>query len=376
MSGADGIGGYNQINTQTQMDNGYAINGQGRQEGKIDGMSIEMEDPLSALMDNAEELTFARDNSKRTKLADRKMKNENSLYLLKQVAMFAEIVNKVQNADYDARRRIVSNAKNYNGDVKKMLSDMRKLGGNRVHDYVALQIAISEEKNKNVKEFLQQASDELFNSNKSDILSTLNVINVEPNDSSLGSSLELSEKYCELTNNCGNDSLKMLDYISEKFGSNRIDDGVEYMLKALAADLNSPITSQESVLLEDIGSSLSMVRTLNSAKNICNKFTSRLSSQHGVTNQINTGKIISGLLNLSKQRIISSTDIRNLYSEIAPQRPDTEVLMAQDFLGICRELGSEFFDNDESRSRIIEAAIGLVDDKVNAEDVWLENGGE
>lgn len=374
MSGADGIKGFSQIDTQTQINNSQ-INNQRNQEGKIDGMSVELEDPLSALMDNAEELTFARDNSKRTKLADRKMKDGNSLYLIKQVAMFAELVNKVQNADYDARRRIATNAKNYNGDVKKLLSDMRKLGGSRVHDYVALQVAISEESNKSVKEFLQNAADELFQNNKSDILATLNVINSKPEDTILGSTLELSEKYSELTNNCGNDSLKMLDYIAEKFGADRVDDGVEYMLKALAADINSPITSQEPVLLEDIGTSLSMVRTLNSAKNICNKFIGRLSSQHGITTPINVGKVITGLLNLSKQRIISGADIRNLYSEISQQNPEKEVLLAQDFLSVCRELGTEFFDDDESRNRIIDATKGLVDDTISAEDAWLENGG-
>jgi len=43
-------------------------------EGKIDGMDVKLEDPLSAIEDSAEELTFARDNSKKMKLADRKQK--------------------------------------------------------------------------------------------------------------------------------------------------------------------------------------------------------------------------------------------------------------------------------------------------------------
>lgn len=366
---------FNTIDTSSNIENLSTYTNQTSNQGKIDGMSIEIEDPLSSFLDNAEELTFSHDNSKKTKLADRKQKNAADLHLVKQAAFLSEILLKVQNSEFEAKKRILSRAELYKGNPKKLLSDLRNLGGSKTQDYAILQSTATKEKDPLIKEILNQAAESLFQENKSEIVSTLNALNATKEDSDLEERYNLCESYSELSNTCGTNSLKMMEYLASKFGENRIDEGVDFMLNALAADLNSPITSQEPVLLEDIGTTLSTVRMINSAKNICNQFVSRLSAQHGINTSLNLSKMISGLLNLSKQKFISSSDIRNLYSEVAPQRPDTEVLLAQDFLKMCRDLGSEFFDDESSRLRVVDAVINLVDDKIAAEDSWLENGG-
>ena len=167
-----------------------------------------------------------------------------------------------------------------------------------------------------------------------------------------------------------------LTEIQQKFGEDRIDDGIEFMLKSLGADMASPMSSAEPAVLELVGSKLSVARSLNSGKSILGGFVSRLGSAHGLKTVMSPANLLKDVLNISKQRFITPASIRALYSAVPKQRPDTEVLLAQDLLGACRNLSSEIFDSDESRLRVIDALEQLVDGLVDEEDKWLEAGAE
>jgi type III secretion protein W len=147
------------------------------------------------------------------------------------------------------------------------------------------------------------------------------------------------------------------------------------MLKSLGADISSPLSSQEPVVLEFVGRNLSVVRSLNSATQVMSRFTSRLGDTHGIKTEVSPAKVLTGLLNLSRQRYINPQSIRDLYGDVAKQNPEVEVLLAQDLLNSVRNLSTDLFDKDDARLRIVQSMEQLIDGLVDAEDAWLENGG-
>ncbi len=331
------------------------------------------QDPIAAVQDAAEEVTFGHDNSKKVKLADRHQKSKASALLIERALAYAAIVAKFYNADVEAKRHLVDDARDSKDrDAKKLLAKFKHLGGKPASNYAFLIQAGQTEKDPAIKQLLKETSDLLFKESSKEIIATFNSQEVA-NKSELADPVYLSESYGEIANN-GDDPQEMLSYIESKFGADRVDDGVEFMLKSLGADISSPITSSEPEAFEMLGKNLSIVRSLNSGKAVLNRFVARLVSAHGINVKMSPIKLLTGLLNLSKQRFITADSIRDLYQDVVKQQPDKEVLMAQDLLTCCRNLSSELFSNEDARLRIIQSVEQLVDNLVDAEDEWLEAG--
>jgi type III secretion protein W len=368
----------NSIDSMQQLNGQMGLNGDAanlRTQGQINGMSFQLDqDPVAAVQDAAEEATFGVDNSKKQKLAARRQKQNVSVLTVEKAMAFAELVAKFHNADFEARKRITDNYRSSRvRDHHRLLTDLRNLGGQPASNYAHLMKAAQEETNPEFKQFLRESADMLYREKSSEIQAALNAIEVAT-ASDLGDSVKLSESYAEISNNC-NEPEKMIEYIEKQFGPDRVDEGIEFMLKSLGADMSSQVSSNEQVVLEFVGKNLSYARSLNSGKSIVGNFVKRLSSAHGINVNISPAKILTGLLNISKQRFITPASIRDLYSSVSKQKPDTEVLIAQDFLTCCRNLGSELFDSDEVRLRVIQSVEQFVNGLVDAEDEWLEAGG-
>ena len=168
----------------------------------------------------------------------------------------------------------------------------------------------------------------------------------------------------------------MLHYIEKKFGADKVDAGIDFMFEALSADLASVNQSQEQVLLESVGTSLSLARSINGASVILNSFVERFDKiYHLDSGNLNGFSLLERMLKLSEQKFIQTSQVRSLYTEVPKQDPETEVLMAQDLLNKSRELGSEVFFGVENRAHVIDAVQSLVDKLIEKEDEWLEQGG-
>ena len=373
------IDGSNVIDNSQRVTTGPAETGGSqermRTEGRLDGMTVEIEkDPVAAVQEAAEELTFVRDNSRKTKLAERRQKAHVEALMVEKAQAMYDLLVKFHNADFEAKKRVYDDIKRRGvTSSKQLLSSLKELGGHPASNYAFLVKTAQEETDPAQKELLQNAAEELFRESSREILASLNSVEVS-RESDLGDGIYLSEAYSELSGN-GDDPLKMLDFIAGKFGDDRINEGVDFMLKSLGADISSPLSSQEPAVLEFVGRNLSTVRSLNSATQVMSRFTGRIDSAHGVKNTVSPSRVLTGLLNLSRQRYINPASIRDLYSDVAKQNPEVEVLLAQDLLNSCRNLSTDLFDKDESRLRIIQAVEQLIDGLVDAEDAWLENGG-
>ena len=214
----------------------------------------------------------------------------------------------------------------------------------------------------------------LYTDEKSEIDACINTISVAGHND-LSSSFDLCLSYSELSHDCKT-PVEMLHYIEKKFGADKVDAGIDFMFEALSADLASVNQSQEQVLLESVGTSLSLARSINGASVILNGFVERFDKiYHLDSGNLNGFSLLERMLKLSEQKFIQTSQVRSLYTEVSKQDPETEVLMAQDLLNKSRELGSEVFFGVENRAHVIDAVQNLVDKLIEKEDEWLEQGG-
>ena len=344
--------------------------------GQLAGAKVEVaDDPQSALADSAEELSFARDNSKQTKLKDRKQRQA-ALNLQERIEKLKYAYEtQTDNDDHSRRRTFVERFKTEHKDLKAMLKELQQQGGHPASDYAFLLSSADKESDADFAKILRNLAQELYVSSKSEIDACLNSVETA-GSSNLLNTFDLCLSYSELSHQC-NTPEQMLLYLEKRFGSDNVNNGIDFMFDALAADLAAVSQSQEPVVLENVGTSLSMAQALNGASKILDGLVTRFKNEYS----LNTGKmsgfsILEKMLKLCTQKFIQSTQVRGMYSDIKTQDPETEVLLAQDLLNKSRELSTEVFSGVENRGNMIDAIQNLVDKLIEKEDEWLEQGGQ
>lgn len=344
------------------------------QQGSFQGMSVAVaDDPLSALANSAEELTFAKDNSKQTKLSDRKQKLSESR-IKEQLERIKEALKSTVNSDNTAHQNALKTWQSKSKDPKDLLNMLKELGSHPSSSYAFL--AQEEEKSTGeLKELLKDAQDLLFKENKAEILAVANTIGAFSNQE-VAPSLVLSETYADISTKPHNPT-ELLEHLSKKFGQDNLEAGIDAMFKALACDLNSTIPSQEEGILKDVASTLAKTKTLNGSLKLTNNFLDRVQNSLGLkVGDLSGSKILLDLVNLSHSRFIAPLHVQNLYKGVVTSNPEEDVLVAQEFLRMGRELSEDLFDSLEDRNKLLDSTQRLVDELVDKEDEWLEMGGE
>lgn len=342
------------------------------QTGHLSSMSVQItEDPISSVQDSAEELTFARDNSKKTKLSDRKQK-QLSDSIKARIEKFKTIVATLSHSDSTTQKRLYDNWSKSKAKSSQIKQDLEKLGGHPSSNYAYLLNLIDDCEDDSLKEQLQTAANDIYKEQQSQIVAALNAIEVST-QYSLDTPIELSQTYAKVSHEF-KDPLEIIGFIKDKYGVDKLQAGLDFLFKALGADLNSSLKSQDTILLESLGSSLSRAKELNGALRIVQDFVDRLHNVHDInTKNLNSLTILEKLVDSSKKRFVTSIAIRDVYKEIPRQNVEKEVLMAQELMQAVRNLSLDVFPDLEARTRLVEGIQKHIDECVDREDEYLAN---
>ncbi len=367
------------VSTLTDLQTGRAgfDNNASKVTGQLQNMVVEVDDPLADLTDSAEELTFSRDNSRATKLADRKQKSSEALSEenLRRIKKALETVMQSDEAKGNALRAMLQRFKQGDADADVILSALRQSGGHCASWYALLLNAADEEDFPEFKQKLTDAAAKLYAQNKSDIDAVLNSLGAIE-DETFAHPLAISESYAELAAQ-STDPEQILAFIEQKFGKSSIGAGMDAMFKALAADLSAAEPSRDTELLNNLAGYLTKTRILYSSIGQTENLVDRLSSVHSLkTGNLTGADMLHRMLELSKSRFVTTMQVHALYSsDVKPKDPEQAVLVGQEILKLVRTLPIEVFDSLEGRNHLLDGVQKHVDELIDAEDAWLESGG-
>lgn len=339
--------------------------------GTFAGLSVQVnETPPTSLADSAEELTFAKDNSKQTKLADRKQK-QSMLDMTAKLKKLMEVVQAASNSDGLAQKRVLHEWWTQKGSIKSLLQNLENLGGHAASNYGFLLQVAEQETDSALKEQLLAAAQELFNTQKTAIMASLNALSMLDSTSFAGA-LNLSEAYSELVTN-PKESQDILVFLQERYGADNLQEGIDLMFKALSADLMAAQSSREPDVLHDIASKLAQAKTINAALSQFTDFAHKAEQQFGCSDEFEPSSMLTRTLDLAKTRFITPLQINDLYHKgIETKTPEDEVVLGQEFMSLVRHLAVEVFASLEDRNKLLEATQKHVDILIDKEDEWLE----
>lgn len=339
--------------------------------GSFAGFSVVQvnEDPLNSLAEIAEELTFAKDNSKQTKLADRKQKMSSSDVAVK-LKKLMKTVQAANNNDSSAQYRVVKEWFAQKGSIQALLQGLEKLGGRAASNYGFLLQAAEHETSEELKQKLLEAAKDLFEAKKTSIIASINALSMLES-TSFASALDLSETYSELATNT-QESQDILVFLKDRYGTENLKAGIDLMFKALSADLMSAQSSREPVILNDIASKLTQAKNINAALSLFTDFTHKVEQIFACNEEFDSASMLFRTINLAKTRFITPLQINELYHKgVSTKTPEDDVILGQEFMRLVRLLSVDVFASLEDRNKLIEAIQKHVDCLIDKEDEWL-----
>ena len=187
----------------------------------------------------------------------------------------------------------------------------------------------------------------------------------------LGGPLELGETYRRIS--CDfNDALDMFTSIHQQFGAERFEEGIDFLLKALAGDLATVEGGGEKAHLETVGNGLGQVRLINGAYCLNQRLMERWERVHGVRpGRLDPALLLKEVMAIGRENFIPKTRLDELARRAEPPDLEREVLFLQEFMSTVRSYSPQLFDGNEQRMKFIGALQESLDAAIAREDEYL-----
>ncbi len=341
-----------------------------KQVGTLASFKAEsVQNPVSALQDSSEELTFAFDNSKKTKLSDRKQRDKLDS-MKERILELNKILSSVSNEAKDHLDKFFIKWKENKANSKEIQKDIQSLYKDASHQYALLHSLYDNTSDVALKNELKKALDAIYEQNSSHIIASLNSVS-ESSNYSFANPLDLISSYAHVSHDF-NDAFDIINYLQDNYGTEHIKDGLDFLFKSLFNDLNSKVSSKDEIALKTLASSLTRAKEINSALSTVESFIDRVKDVHNInTNNLNSFNLLNKALNLSENKFISTIAIRSLYQEIKEQDIETEVVLSQEFKMMIQDLNLNLFKSIDIRTNFIEAISNHIDALIKKEDEYL-----
>lgn len=341
------------------------------QHGILGGNEVVVQkDEQSKLADAAEEMTFARDNSRKVKLSDRKQSGPAKTQTEKAKSLSQKMKSSTDNKKKS--EKLKSRAQQPDTDEEDLEDEALQLFIEPAEAFAALQEGAENAQSDEERELFKKAAANVLKDHGSRVNALLNALDdSEKAQNATGQdALQNARNYTEIVCNF-TQARQMLDFMTKSYGD-KVEEGLNFMYRALGADLESSNPSHERALLISVGNSLDFARMLNSSLKQVQDLLNRLDKVHGLnTTGAKQTDVLNRLVNFADSKFIAPLEIRNLVSEVKTQDPEQEVLLTQELLKMLRDCPDSLFSGNANRASVMEAAQRLVDEKIALEDEWL-----
>jgi len=159
-----------------------------------------------------------------------------------------------------------------------------------------------------------------------------------------------------------------LTALRARFGGDRMDKGLDFLMTVLGNELSSGGPSVEKSQLKALTGDLAVVRVLGIVHTSCAAVLDRLDKAHGVKSRMESEQLLDAILEVRDNQYAGARDFKSLVQRVGTPDTEREVLFLQDLLERLRDLPDLFYEDHDSRHRLQGA---LLDEAVLREEEEL-----
>jgi type III secretion protein W len=335
-------------------------------KGSLAGLAVKVATSQESLLANAaEELTFCVDNTEELDLKERKEKKAIGSELLERVKLYQELMRREGRQD---KIEELAAALRGAASAKDVLEKAEALFQDPADAYAALSEMAEDD---SVGPFVKEALAELMGTGGEEIKASLAGALAGEDFPDLGPPLELKSDYVRAAVDFPG-PLEMLGNILKSFGPDGFDRGVDFLVKALSADLAADKPSRDKTVLESVSGQLGQVRILGGVRALGQNLAERWRSAHGQEDsKLGDMDFVKFVLEGSKDHLKASSLADLVVALANPPDIEKEVLFRQDFFNAAKNVSIQTFGDPEARGRLLSTLQEGLDLAVAKEDEWL-----
>jgi type III secretion protein W len=348
-------------------------------EGLFMGSRVTQEaDPMSLLADAAEELTFSLAESEESRLDERKekrgaeKKNAFTPFIEAATKLLQGSGEKFERALNQLERLCKTRNITQLAELMDALGQVGREGGHEdPADRFALLAGLKERLGEGhlLAGTVTQALEELAEKERFAVASGLAADLAAPEFADL-SDVDLRGNYRSAVEDFASPR-ETLTRLRERFGEDKLDRGLDFLMTALGNELSSAGTSVEASRLKSLTGDMAAVRVLGMARSRCVSLLERLDRAHGVKSRAGADALLDGILAARDNVYAGARDFQRMAAMAGVPDAEREVLFLQDMLQALRDLPDLFYDGNDMRLRTQDAAQSALNDAVRREEEEL-----
>ena len=340
------------------------------QTGSFAGVKVSVNDPMSLVMNSAEEASFAMSEREEARLEERKMKAKGpSTERVEQVEKYLELMDK-QGKQKPLESFISALAAKSDLDPGQALDEASKFFSDAGDAYAALQYAREELGDKFGEALFTEAMDQLEDLHGKDIQTRLaaGVAALEHPD--LGDADGLKDLYQETLGDLGS-PVDIFERIMADYGEDRFGESLDFLTRSLGNSMAATTIYTDRVQLETIGRDLGQVQLLHGLNAQCKGLTQRITQSQGRCD-LNATEMVKEILKLRDAHFVGAFDIEGIADRVGVSEIEDRIGFFQDFSNTARQISENLFPDPAGRLNLIEAIQAALDDAIAIEEEMYE----
>lgn len=344
--------------------------------GSFRGQTVQSQpDQLSLIQDSAEELTFGLSETVEKKISARK-KGKDSAQLSRLMALISKLQGSLPdfNKNGNMQRfvaRLLELLKNGGtpGQVKDLVKEMFP---DSSHQFAALATAkelLAEAENSDGMGVLDEAMQLLEAEDGEGIRAGLNisVAASEMEREGLSDVQHLRDFY--RSNVLGfEDIMQAYESIIKDFGETKFEKTLEFLMKAISADIDSLTPSTDRLALKEIHDSLFQTRMLGDLHQDMGTLIDRMKQQFSLQLACKPQDLVKDMMNLLRQQFISEGHFRNLVEYCRYGDLEAKIDFLREWNARIRRLPLKIYARPDQRGKMLEAGQAALDGLITEEE--------
>ncbi|MDY0220900.1 MAG: type III secretion system gatekeeper subunit SctW [Desulfobacterium sp.] len=344
--------------------------GQAGAAGSFAGQAITVSDPLSLIMDSAEEAGFAMSEREKSRLDETKMKSAGpNTDRVEQIEKYIELMDRQgKGQTLDAFIKALSQKKGLN--PRQAVQEARKFFGNTADAYAALQYAKKELAETFDGTIFLEAMDQLEDIAGENIRTELAAGVAALDHAVLGDAESLKQLYGATLADLGS-PVNVYDRVINEYGEDRFEEALAFLTRSLGNDMAATTINTDRVHLEGISRDLGTVSLLHGLNAQCKALNARL-EKGGHPSELTTTEMVKEILKLRDSHFVGAFDIEGIADRVGVKEIEQRITFFQDLSNTARDFSENLFPDSGGRLNIIQAIQTALDDAIAVEEEMYE----
>lgn len=326
-----------------------------------------LDNPMSLIADAAEELTFSASEDVERKLTDRK---EGRDKLRRQYIRYVEQCEEINPHDLQQFVQQVTALRGLRGSAALALA--RQAFADPTHQHAALSFALHEsgqELPEDVRAALDEALAELERDQGQVIQAGYNIVDVPAGDLAAPPAA-LRVLYRDTLIDFESYE-KTFACLIDKFGPDELPSAVQYLIRALGADMEAVTPSSPKAALKEVMDGLYMAESLGTLYTETRNLLRGVGERHGDPG-LTERQIIEPLLRYKDAPVLVDAHITRDMPFLVSANPSRDAELTRAVRELVRGMPHKVFLSPESRQHVLDAFQALMDRAVDREDAAQE----